>query len=114
MKWPVNVRNVPDAIGIAADARALGYDALLAAFDDDACSGPWDTWVPDACRAIVAQCPALPVIAVGGVVRAERALALKRAGAAAVQMYRGFVEGGPARVAEVARAWSADRIRDWP
>ncbi len=112
VKWPVNASDVPEAVDIAADVRALGYDGLLAAFDTDASSGQWDTWVPAACRAIVAQCPALPLIAVGGVDRAERAMALKHAGAAAVQMYRGFVEGGPARVAEVVRAWSADRIRD--
>lgn len=114
IKWPVHARNVPDAMDIAADAGALGYDGLLAAFDDNGSSGSWECWVPDACRDIVARCATLPVIGVGGVDRAARALSLKRAGAALVQMHRGFVEGGPARVAEVARAWSADRIRDWP
>ncbi len=43
------------------------------------------------------------VIGVGGVETAEHAMALVRAGADLVQMYTGFVYGGPLSAARIAR-----------
>lgn len=50
----------------------------------------------------------LPVIGVGGICSAADALEKKQAGAAAVQLYSGFIYHGPALIAETVAAWAAD------
>jgi dihydroorotate dehydrogenase len=49
--------------------------------------------------------PGFPIIGVGGIMSAEDALERKRAGAALVQLYTGFVYGGPALVRKIAESW---------
>ncbi|MCC7548305.1 MAG: hypothetical protein IT532_11125 [Burkholderiales bacterium] len=114
VKWPLDVRGADDAADMAAHAAALGYEGVVAVFDGAAAGGSWESWVPGACRALAQAQQRLAVIAVGGIDRVERALALQRAGAALVQMHRGFVAGGPGLVCGVARAWHAQQVRDWP
>ncbi len=54
----------------------------------------------------------LPIIGVGGIFTAEDAYAKLRAGAAAVQVYTGFIYEGPAIVARMAAGLSALLARD--
>jgi len=115
VKWPVEVAQLTEAVGVSAHCAALGYAGMVAAFTAEASSPSWESWVPAACRALTGGERARPVIAVGGVDRVERALALQEAGAALVETYRGFVSGGPALVAAMARAWrAADALRSSP
>lgn len=54
----------------------------------------------------------LPIIGVGGVETAEHAYALLRAGARAVQLYTGFIYGGPWIAARITRGLRALLARD--
>jgi dihydroorotate dehydrogenase len=47
----------------------------------------------------------LPVIGVGGVMSVDDGLALRDAGARLVQLYSGFIYGGPGLVMGLNRAW---------
>lgn len=115
VKWPVEVAQLIEAVGLSAHCAALGYAGMVAAFTMEASSPPWESWVPAACRALTGGGHARPVIAVGGVDRVERALALQEAGAALVETYRGFLSGGPELVAAINRAWrAADALRSSP
>ena len=51
---------------------------------------------------------AMPIIAVGGIIRADDAVAKMQAGASLVQLYTGFIYTGPELIAQCARA-----IDDW-
>ncbi|MBW2734818.1 MAG: dihydroorotate dehydrogenase (quinone), partial [Deltaproteobacteria bacterium] len=48
----------------------------------------------------------VPIIGVGGVATAEQALAHMRAGASLVQLYTGFIYGGPLLVGQLLRGLS--------
>lgn len=50
----------------------------------------------------------LPIIAVGGIIRADDAVAKMQAGASLVQLYTGFIYTGPELITQCARA-----IADW-
>jgi dihydroorotate dehydrogenase len=106
IKWPVGPVS-EDAAGIAQRVRALGYDGMIAAFESAGLLDPaWEDWAPGACRRIARTFgPRMTLIAVGGIDRVQRALALRDAGAGLVQMYRGFQELGPPGVRAVAGAW---------
>lgn len=105
VKWPVGPDDEP-ALQLAQRLRALGYDGIVAAFDSDnvprAC---WSAYAPRAARAIAEIIgPEMGLIAVGGIDCVQRAVALRDAGAALVQVYRGFVTSGPALVHSIAMA----------
>ena len=50
---------------------------------------------------------ALPIIAVGGIIRPDDAIAKMQAGASLVQLYTGFIYTGPALIAQCAEAIAA-------
>jgi len=52
----------------------------------------------------------LPVIGVGGILTGDDARAMLDAGADLLQLYTGYVYGGPALVAEINRLTAADRV----
>jgi dihydroorotate dehydrogenase len=119
---PVLVKIAPDlsdeeAAAIADMAQTCGLDGLIAtnttlnhapipasADQEGGLSG-----VPLAARAtevvrLLAGRTSLPVVASGGVMDIQDALEKFRAGARLVQLYTGFVYGGPSLVGGVARA----------
>lgn len=54
----------------------------------------------------------LPIIAVGGIIEADDAVAKMQAGASLVQLYTGFIYTGPGLIAQAAQAiarWQAER-----
>jgi hypothetical protein len=106
VKWPI-LQTEDSGLEMMGRIRAFGYDGVVAAFDagPQAQTSAWEDWVPQTCgRLANAIGPGLALMAVGGVTSAPRALALWRAGAQLVQMYRGFVDAGPELVREVGRA----------
>jgi dihydroorotate dehydrogenase len=93
---------------VAREALATGTESL-AAIGAGGLSGPP---LRDRARAVVRRSRARlgrarVIIGVGGVERAEDALALVRAGADLVQMYTGFVYGGPGAPARITRELGA-------
>lgn len=108
IKWPV-YPDCADSIQIARGIRALGYEGLVAAFETQTHdASAWEAWVPDACRRLAQTLgPHTTLVAGGGVDCKRHAMDLRRAGAALVQIYRGFVAQGPALVAAVAGAMAA-------
>lgn len=50
-----------------------------------------------------------PIIGVGGIMSAEDAVERKQAGAALIQLYTGFIYGGPALVKSIAVQWPFER-----
>jgi dihydroorotate dehydrogenase len=108
VKWPVDPA-LDDSRDIAQRLPALGYAGMVAAF---ACETPgdrhWEGWVPHACAAAAHALAPATLVAVGGIDSAERAAALRAAGAQAVQLYRAFVTQGAAIVHAIRRAWPSD------
>ena len=51
----------------------------------------------------------LPLIGAGGIMTGEDAAGRVRAGASLVQLYTGFIYGGPALIGEAAAAIARDR-----
>jgi dihydroorotate dehydrogenase len=119
---PVLVKIAPDlsdeeAGAIADMAQTCGLDGLIAtnttldhgsippsADQEGGLSGaPLAARATDVVRLLAGRTP-LPVVASGGVMDGSDALAKFRAGARLVQLYTGFVYGGPAVVGEVAGA----------
>ena len=97
-----------DAARMLADTLiAHGFDGLVAAFHDGPDAPPWDAWVPPTCRRIAAAAPSLGIVAVGGIDRPERAVALRQAGVRLVQMHRGFTAGGPVLVRAIGEAMTS-------
>ena len=108
IKWPV-APALDDALAVVQRARAFDYAGVVAAFAADAPGDPaWDRWVPRACAALAQTIAPATLVAVGGIDSPERALALRTAGAQAVQLYRAFVAQGPPLVRSIARAWTLD------
>jgi dihydroorotate dehydrogenase len=107
VKWLVGAA-FDDAAEMAQRLRGFGYDGLIAAFDQGlAETVAWEAWVPRACRQIAEAIGAqMTLIVVGGIDCARRAVAVQRAGASLVQIYRGFLTAGPPLVREVAGAWA--------
>ena len=106
VKWPMEAD--ADAARMLADTLiAHGFDGLVAAFHDGPDAPPWDAWVPPTCRRIAAAAPSLGIVAVGGIDRPERAVALRQAGVRLVQMHRGFTAGGPVLVRTIGEAMTS-------
>jgi dihydroorotate dehydrogenase len=110
VKWRVGPA-LHDAVSLAQSLRPLGYAGMVAAFDADMGDGAaWEDWVPRGCGVLINELgPTMPLIAVGGIATVERALALQRAGAALLQLYRPFAQQGPALVRAITAAWNAER-----
>ncbi|MFV0407410.1 MAG: quinone-dependent dihydroorotate dehydrogenase [Propioniciclava sp.] len=97
--------------GIIATNTTLTRDGLAAADRERAAEAGGLSGAPLSARARevvrrVAATTELPVIGSGGVMTADDALALVDAGASLVQLYTGFVYGGPAVITSIAHRLS--------
>lgn len=98
-----------DVSGVIATNTTLGRDGLTAS--DQALAGEAGglSGAPLTRRALqvvgyVASRTALPVIGVGGIMTADDGKAMIDAGASLIQLYSGFIYGGPGLVGELNRA----------
>jgi dihydroorotate dehydrogenase len=120
--------SLDDAQAIAQAAPGWGLDGLIAAnttlgreglrspeplrLQEGGLSGaPVQAASTTLIRAL-ATATRLPIIGVGGIFTAEEAYAKIRAGASLVQLYTGFIYGGPATPGRVARGLDALLARD--
>jgi dihydroorotate dehydrogenase len=89
-------------------AGVAGRDAALARAEAGGLSGPpLHQRVIEVVKFVTSECD-LPVIGVGGIDSAEAARRIVDAGASLVQVYTGFVYGGPALVRAAVRALEED------
>lgn len=112
----VRVAEDAGAAGLIATNTTLARDGLAPADQHLASEAGGLSGAPltDHAREVVAHVAAqtsLPVIASGGIMTVEDALAALDAGAALVQLYTGFIYGGPALIAEIEDAVAAARAR---
>jgi dihydroorotate dehydrogenase len=109
---------------IAGTLRSLGVEGIIATNTSNDLSGLGNAW-PDTQRGglsgapihslslnIIARLraelgPSFPIIGVGGIVNAERALATLAAGANLIQIYTGFANQGHRLVEEILQALAA-------
>lgn len=116
----VQVAHETDAGGLIATNTTLRRDGLARrdAHLADEAGGLSGAPLTDRARTVVRTVAAqtdLPVIGVGGLMTARDVEAMIEAGAAAVQLYTGFVYGGPGLVGQAAAAaGSAGAVRDRP
>jgi dihydroorotate dehydrogenase len=123
---PLLVKIAPDLddgqiVAIAAGVRALGIDGIIATNTTTDLSALGPTW-PERRRGGLSGAPlharsvaviarlrselpsTFPIVGVGGIVDADRALAMLRAGANLLQVYTGFAYRGPALIETVLEA----------
>ncbi len=100
--------------GVIATNTTLSRDGLSVKSDETGgMSGkPLRNRATEVVRHIHRRAPALPIIGVGGIFTAEDAYEKIRAGASLVQIYTGFIYGGPFTASRIARGLAKLLKRD--
>jgi len=98
--------------GVIATNTTITRDAVASLPHANEAGGLSGAPVREASNRVIAQLrtclgPGYPIIGVGGILRAEDAVAKIQAGANLVQLYTGLIYQGPALVVQCARALSA-------